>query len=140
MAPPGIQPNGINFTIHTIVDPDYCLEDTPAPANPASEAIMSECAARDNQHWTFANASDGSVVIISGDGDCLDFTGKIPSPVSVTPCDFKATERFYYSPDGLIESTSGKKCLEQAQAAQDASISFVKCDPTNQDQVWQLGH
>jgi len=141
-TPPGTQPNGVNFTIHTILDPNFCLEDTPSPALPASEAIASQCAARDNQHWTFANASDGSVVIIGGNGDCLDFgPGKLPVPVSVTPCTFSGSERFYYSPDGLIESTSGKKCLEPEQAAQNASIYIVKCDATtNQDQVWQLGH
>ena len=138
--PPGFQPNGVNFTIHSHIDPSFCVEDTPSVALPAYEATMSECAARDNQHWTFANVSDGSVVIVGGRGDCFDATGKPVAPLSVTPCTFKATERFYYSPDGLIESTSGKKCLQFAQAAQNAIISIVKCDETNQDQIWQLGH
>ena len=60
---------------------------------------MSQCVQRDNQHWTFANATDGSVVVIGGNGDCLDFgPGKLPTPVSVTPCTFKSAERFYYWP------------------------------------------
>jgi hypothetical protein len=139
-APPGTQPNGVNFTIHTVIDPNFCVEDTPSVAVPASEATMSECAARDNQHWTFAHADYGSVVIIGGNGDCLDFTGKPVSYVSVTPCDFRANERFYYSPDGLIESTSAKKCLGAAQAAQNATIAIVKCDATKSNQIWQLGH
>jgi Ricin-type beta-trefoil lectin domain len=139
-APPGLQPNGVNFTIHTVLDPNYCVEATPSTALPASEATISQCAARDNQHWTFANAADGSVVIVGGNGDCLDFTGKVPTYVSVTPCNFKTNEKFYYSTVGQIESTSGKKCLEPAQAAQNATISIVKCDATNRNQVWQLGH
>ncbi len=44
-----MQPHGVNFTLHTSVDPNYCLEDTPAPADPASEASMSECA---NTKWS----------------------------------------------------------------------------------------
>jgi hypothetical protein len=140
-APPGAQPNGVNFTIHTALDPNFCVEDTPSVGNPASEATMSQCIVRDNQHWTFANADDGSVVIIGGNGDCLTFgAAKLPNYVSVLPCTFKGSERFYYTPVGQIESTSGKKCLQPAQAAQNASIDIVKCDATNRDQVWQLGH
>ena len=141
-TPPGFQPNGVNFSIRTVLDTNFCVEDTPSAANPTTGAILSQCAARDNQHWTFANASDGSVVIISGSGDCLDFgPGKLPVPVSVTPCTFNGSERFYYSPDGLIESTSGKKCLEPNAAAQNASLYIVKCDATtNNDQIWQLSH
>ncbi len=139
-APPGSQPNGVNFTIHTALDPNFCVDDTPSVPAPASEATMSQCASRDSQHWTFANAADGSVVIIGGNGDCLDFSGKPGSYVSVTPCTFKANERFYYSTVGQIESTSGTKCLEPQQAAQNSTIEIVKCDATNQKQVWQLGH
>jgi hypothetical protein len=139
-VPPGTQPNGVNFTIHTSLDPTFCVDDTPAPQNPASEASMSTCVTRDDQHWTFADAADGSVVIVGGNGNCLDFTGKVGSPVSVTPCTFKGTERFYYSPSGQIESTSGKKCLEPTQAAQTATINFVKCDANVAAQIWQLGH
>jgi hypothetical protein len=140
-AAPSPQPNGVNFTIHTSLDPSYCVEDTPSVATPASEATMSQCVVRDNQHWTFANAADGSVVIIGGNGDCLTFgAGKLPIPVSVTPCTFKGSERFYYTAVGQIEATSGKKCLQPAQAAQNASIYIVKCDPTIRGQVWQLGH
>jgi Ricin-type beta-trefoil lectin domain len=139
-APPGTQPNGVNFTIHTSLDPSYCVEDTPSAAEPASEATISQCAVRDNQHWTFANADDGAVVIVGGNGDCLDFTGKPVAYVSVVPCDFKADERFYYTPAGLIESTSGKKCLGAAAASQGATIAIVKCDATKAYQIWQLGH
>jgi hypothetical protein len=139
-APPGAQPNGVNFTIHSSVDPNFCVEDTPAPQDPASETILSQCVIRDNQHWTFADAADGSVVIIGGNGNCLDFTAKVVSPVSVTPCTFKGGERFFYSPIGQIESTSGKKCLQPAQATQDATMSIVKCESGVPGQIWQLGH
>ena len=140
-APPGAQPNGVSFTIHSAVDPNFCLENTASVANPASEATMSQCIVRDNQHWTFANAVDGSVVVVGSNGDCLTFgPGKLPTPMSVTPCTFKSAERFYYSSAGQIESTSGMKCLQPAQAAQNASVFIGKCDPTDRYQIWQLGH
>jgi Ricin-type beta-trefoil lectin domain len=140
-APPGVQPNGVNFAIHSHVDPNFCVEGTPAPQEPASGARMAQCAQIDTQHWTFAHAADGSVVIIGGSvANCLDFSAKAPSPVSVTPCTFKGAERFFYAPTGLIESTSGKKCLEPAAAALNATISIVKCNANVAAQIWVIGH
>jgi hypothetical protein len=76
------------------VDQNFCLEDSVAPDNPASEASISQCADRDNQHWTFAHAADGSIVIIGGSaGDCLDFSGK--KSVSMNPCTFGPAEHFF---------------------------------------------
>ena len=83
-AQPSLQPNGVDFSIHSQVDPNFCMEDVPAPDNPASEASMSQCAVRDGRHWTFARAADGSVVVIGGNtGNCLDFSGKVGSFVSM---------------------------------------------------------
>ena len=141
VSPPGTQPHGVNFTIHSEVDVNYCMEDIPAPAVPASQASISQCAARDGQHWTLADPADGSIVIIGGNfGNCLDASAKVPSAISDIPCTFKSGEQFYYSSAGQIESTSGKKCLQAAQAAQDAVIEIVKCDPNVPLQIWQLGH
>ena len=134
-----LEPNGVNFTIHSEVDQNFCLEDSPAPDNPASEASISQCAVRDNQHWTFANAADGSVVIIGGSaGDCLDFSAK--KSVSMIPCTFGTAERFFYSKTGQIESTSKTKCLQAAAASQNASTSIVKCRKGVALQVWMLSH
>ncbi len=135
---PRVQPNGVNFTIHTEGDQNFCLEDSVAPDDPASEASISQCAARDNQHWTFAHAADGSLVIIGGSaGDCLDFSGK--KNVSMNPCTFGPTERFLYSKSGQIENTAKTKCLEAAAATQDASVAAVKCADVAA-QVWPLSH
>ena len=136
-----VQPHGVNFTIHSDVDTNFCLEDIPAPADPASEASMSQCIDRDGQHWTFANAADGSLVIIGGNtGNCLDFTAKVSSPVSMKPCTFNAGERFHYTRKGQIELASGTKCLEAAQAEQDAIVSIATCQKGVALQIWVLGH
>ena len=140
-APPGPQPNGVNFTIHSEIDPSYCMENSAVPQRPASDAIMSQCAARDNQHWTGAAAADGSVVLIGGSGgQCLDFSAKVTSLVSVVPCTFKGAEHFFYTPAGQIESTSGKKCLQTAAATQDAAMYLEKCDTSVKLQIWVIGH
>ncbi len=135
------QPHGVNFTIHTSVDPNFCLEDIPAPAVPASEASMSQCIDRDGQHWTFANPADGSIVIIGGNtGNCLDFTAKVSSPVSMKPCTFNANEHFRYTAKGQIELASGTKCLQPAQATQDSVVSIEPCKKGVALQIWTLGH
>jgi hypothetical protein len=136
---PAIAPNGVNFVIHSEVDQNYCLEDTPAPDNPASEASLSQCAVRDDQEWTFANAADGSLVIIGGTaGNCLDFSVK--KNVSMTPCTFGTAEHFLYSNTGQIESTSKTKCLQAAAATQNAQTSVVKCQKGVELQIWKLSH
>jgi hypothetical protein len=138
---PGPQPNGVNFTLHSDADQTFCAEDTPSPSNPASGASMSECANRDGQHWTFADAADGSVVIIGGNtGKCLGFSTKAPSPVSMTPCTFGAAEHFFYTPTGQIKSASGKKCLVAAAATQNAELSSTTCKKSATLQIWVIGH
>jgi hypothetical protein len=141
LTPPGPQPNGVDFSLHSDLDSNFCLEDTPAPQDAASEASMSQCVLRNGQLWTFADASDGSVVIIGGNtGKCLDFTAKPVSLVSMTPCTFAFAEHFFYSPTGQIESTGGGKCLEPAQAEQNALVSIVKCKTGVKAQIWTIGH
>jgi hypothetical protein len=136
-----LQPNGVDFGLHTELDPNFCLEDIPAPENPASEASVSQCAVRDGQHWTFANAADGSVVIIGGNtGNCLDFSGKVGSFVSMTPCTFGASEHFSFNKKGQIESASGRKCLQASQATQDAQVVFATCQKGVALQIWTLSH
>jgi hypothetical protein len=94
---------------------------------------------RYNQQWTFADAADGSVVIIGGtEGRCLDFSGN--KNVSMNPCTFGTTEHFFYSKTGQIESTSGTKCLQAAAAAQNAQTSVVKCKKGVALQVWIFSH
>lgn len=134
------QPHGADLTIHASVDPNFCLEDAPAPAVPSSQASMSECAADTGQRWTFANAADGSVVIIGGStGNCLDFTGKVQSSVSMKPCTFSSNERFLYNRKGQIELASGTKCLEPVQANQDSPVSIDQCQKGVALQIWTLG-
>ena len=135
---PRVQPNGVNFTIHSEADQNFCLEDSVAPDNPASEASISQCADRDNQHWTFAHAVDGSIVIIGGSaGDCLDFSGK--KSVSMNPCTFGPTEHFFYNKTGQIENTAKTKCLEAEAASQNASTFVVKCKDVPL-QIWPISH
>jgi hypothetical protein len=141
-VPPTSQPTGSNITIHSAVDHNFCVEDQPAPSVPASEASMALCAAISSQQWTFADAAPGYVVLIGGSqGECLDFGTKVATYVSVLPCTFKGAERFYYDNNsGLIESTSGKECLQTTAAAQDAELMIEKCDATVKTQIWSLGH
>ncbi len=102
---------------------------------------MSMCAIRNGQRWTFADAADGSIVIIGGNtGNCLDLTAVVSSWVSMAPCTFKSGEHFYFSAAGQIESTSGKKCLQQTQATQDAQVFIAKCQAGVKLQLWEVGH
>jgi hypothetical protein len=139
VTPPGVQTNGTDFVLHSEADQNFCLDDVPSPDNPASEASVSQCAVRSDQDWTFADAADGSVVIIGGaDGKCLDFSAKVSSPVSMTAGTFGMAEHFFYSRKGQIESTSGKKCLQAAVAAQNAQVFITTCKKDITRQIWVL--
>jgi hypothetical protein len=56
-------------------------------------------------------------------------------------CTFSTAEHFFFTPKGQIESTSGTKCLQASQAAQDASVEIVKCQGQKAQplQFWELG-
>jgi hypothetical protein len=54
---PGPQVEGTDFTIHAYQDENFCLEDT---ASDQTALETSQCAVRDNQHWTFAQVPNGS--------------------------------------------------------------------------------
>ena len=102
---------------------------------------MSQCAARDNQRWTFAHAADGSVVIIGGTaGNCLSFSATVHLPVSMTPCTFGPAEHFTYTTKGQIKSTSRTQCLEAEAATQGGEMFSAKCKKAVALQVFQLTH
>jgi hypothetical protein len=140
-APPNQQPFGSGLIFHTQLDPNFCLTDLPAPAQPASEASISQCRVEPSQQWTLAHAQGGSVVIIGGEsGRCLDFSAKAPTFAAMANCTFSTAEHFYFTSKGQIESTSGTKCLEAEQAAQDAQVFVVACHKNTPLQVWELSH
>jgi hypothetical protein len=137
------QPYGVNYTIHTYSDPNFCLDDT--VRSDGTPGIMAECAANDNQHWTFAHASDGSIVVIDGLGQCLGLPSKVGGYITLSNCTFSENEHFFYKGNtGQIESQVGKECLQAQAATQDASIQVEKCQskpPLHTSlQVWQIGH
>ncbi len=102
---------------------------------------MSQCAFDSEEEWTFAHADGGAVVLVGENtGRCLDFSAKAPAYVTMANCTFSADQNFYFTSAGQIESTSGKKCLQATQAAQDAQLQILKCDSTMPLQFWKLAH
>jgi Ricin-type beta-trefoil lectin domain len=139
-APPGDQPYESDLIIKSAVDPNFCLANTPAPENPASVTSVSQCVANPDQAWMFADAEDGSVVIIGNTGQCLGLPRVVGSPVTVTPCSFKGDEHLYFTEGGQIESASGKYCLEASAATQDGQVYADKCQSAVKTQFWKLAH
>jgi hypothetical protein len=136
--PLGVQPYGVNFGLHSDIDQNYCIE---ATANSSGSPLsVSQCAARDNQHWTFAEATDGSFVMISGLGTCISVDKQSPFGMDLGPCTFNGSEHFQYNEAGQFENRSAKLCLQYAQPAQDASVFFTKCNPNVTQQVIVISH
>ncbi len=135
---PGPQPYGVNFTLHTYVDPNFCIESTASPAGSPLE--VSQCAARDNQHWTTAQSTDGSFVLISGEGQCVTVDKQSQFGMDVGPCTFNADEHFLYDSTGQFENRAGRQCLQFATAALGATVFFAKCNANTTQQVIQIGH
>jgi hypothetical protein len=132
-----VEPAGENFTIHTSVDPNFCFTDIPEDGRPSS---IAQCIVNDEMRFTFAETVVNTSVIIDGSGQCLQ-AGKEPNYYATfKPCTFLTPEQFVYKNSGQIETASGKLCLEDAQAAQNAAVFFAPCVKALGAQIWQLGH
>jgi hypothetical protein len=135
---PGVQPYGVNFTLHPFVDPSFCIESTASTAG--SPLSVSACAARDNQHWTTAQSTDGSFVLISGEGQCVTLDKQSPFGMDYGPCTFNGDEHFLYSVSGQFENRAATQCLQFATATQGATVFFTKCNANTSQQIIQIGH
>jgi Ricin-type beta-trefoil lectin domain len=133
------EPAGNNFTIHTSVDPNFCFTDVSEPdAN--RETSIQQCASNDNDEWTFAQSVDGSSVLVDASGQCLEAAKKAGKLAEANPCTFLSPEHFLYTAKGQIKTASGNMCLQDAQAASDAGVTFETCVKGLSTQIWQLGH
>jgi hypothetical protein len=134
-----VEPAGVNFTIHTSADTNFCYTNVPVPQLNRTTSIQ-QCAPNDSQHWTFAQSVDGSSVIVDGSGQCLEASKKANKMAEVNPCTFLAPEHFLYTAKGNIKTLSGSMCLEDAAATSDAAVAFDPCVKGLTTQIWILGH
>ncbi len=138
VVPPGLQPEGTSFNVHTYGDINFCLEDT---ASDQTALEVSQCASRDNQHWMFAQVPNGSRGIIDGGlGECLTNLAKGSLSVDTSPCTLGGNQQFFYTENGQITTTNGKFCLQYEAATQGAPVTLPKCVAGLKAQVWQLTH
>jgi len=134
-----VEPAGVNFTIHTSADTNFCFTNIPVTDLNRPTSIQ-ECADNDSQHWTFAQSVDGSSVLVDGGGQCLEVAKKADKLAQVNPCSFLAPEHFLYTNKGQIKNESGEMCLQDAGAADDAAVTFDPCTSGLATQIWILGH
>jgi hypothetical protein len=135
------QPYGVNFTIHPLSDPNFCVSDEPSAGSQPTPASIAQCAPVDSQDWTFAQTKAKPFVAVDGNGQCLDFGNGVNGLLKLTPCTFGNPEHFLYNNDnGQFESTNGKLCLQAQVTAQNAAVFIRKCQSGVALQQWQLGH
>jgi hypothetical protein len=134
-----VQPAGINFGIHPSQDTEFCLEDVPGGGGTTATSVQ-ECAARDSQHWVFAQTPSGAPGVIDGSGICLQFGGTKAMSVELVSCTLKGSQQFLYSASGQITTANGKYCLQDAQAASNAAVNMSKCVVGLATQKWILSH
>jgi Ricin-type beta-trefoil lectin domain len=130
-----LQPYGTSLIIETTIDPNFCLEDS--TSSEGTPVDVSQCADRDNQHWTFLQSTDNSIVIADGSGQCLGDKTSVSSGIVVGPCNFGNSEHFLVSAS-RDRDRDGKHCLTYAQARQNAGVFFKKCGAPNTDQNFML--
>jgi Ricin-type beta-trefoil lectin domain len=135
--PPG--PQGVNYTIHTSADPNFCFTNMPVPDLNRATSIQ-QCAANDTQHWTWAQSADNSSVLVDGGGQCLEAAKKANKLAQANPCTFLTPEHFLYTEQGQIKTVSGDLCLQDAQATSNAAVTFASCVKGLTTQIWMLGH
>ena len=137
------EPHGINISIHSTVDANFCVETTHGGGPEGRSVYMSQCASRDNQHWAFTWNGDNNSVIVGDQGVCLDIRGRKPGdgkPVQVWKCHFGDNQRFAFTANGHIREIKSGKCLEVAAATQNAAVTINECKDTNPKQVFSLSH
>lgn len=135
------EPHGVNFSIKTALDPNFCVETTPTGGPEGRSVYVSACANRNNQKWAFTWNGDNNSVIVGDQGVCLDIRGRKPKdgkPVQVFKCHFGDNQRFNMSADGHIREIKTQKCLEIAKAAQNAAVMINDCDPNKKEQIFGL--
>jgi hypothetical protein len=139
VVPPGLQPNGTDFVLHTYSDINFCLSQVPQPEG-ESPLSISQCALNSSQYWFFAQLPNGAVGIIDGTGQCLQNVGGASLAVAVDPCTLSGKQQFFYTETGQVTTTNGKFCLEYAAASQNASVHMQKCSVGPNAQIWKLSH
>jgi Ricin-type beta-trefoil lectin domain len=131
-----IEPHGTNFGIHTYVDPNFCME-----SEGDGRIMMSQCAVRDNQHFTFTNNGDGTSLIVDGYGLCLDRgNGVAGTAVMSLPCNFGASQKFKYTVKGKLDDPGKTSCVATIAAALDAAVFDAKCTTKHDITIFQLSH
>jgi hypothetical protein len=131
-------PQGVNFTLHTDADQNFCVSNV---TNGQLGLSIQECSAVDSFHWTFAQSADNSAVLIDGSGQCLEAAAKPNKLALANPCTFQTPEHFLYKGNtGKIETVNGKQCLQDAAAADDAALYFTSCVKGLVTQIWVIGH
>ena len=138
-----VEPHGVNFTIHSSIDPSFCVESASTGGPEGRTVYMSSCAARDNQHWTFTWDAGNNSVIVGGEGLCLDIRGRKAGdgqPVQIWKCHYGDNQKFTYTATGHIREVKSGNCLQIAQAAQNAAVSIAACNETAKTQIFNIGH
>jgi hypothetical protein len=137
------EPHGTNLIIKSTVDANFCVESASTGGPEGRTVYMSQCAVRDSQHWTFTWDAGNNSVIVSGEGLCLDIRGRKPGDgisVQIWKCHYGDNQRFTFTANGHIKELKSGKCLEIAQAAQNAAVFINDCAETKKQQIFSLAH
>jgi hypothetical protein len=138
-----VEPHGVNFTIHSQVDPNFCIESASTGGPEGRTVYMAQCVVRDSQHWTFTWDVGNNSVIVGGEGLCLDIRGRKAGdgqPVQIWKCHYGDNQKFAYTANGHIKEVKSGKCLDIAAATQNAAVSINDCVDTKKTQIFVIGH
>lgn len=119
--------HGIDFSIRTQADTNYCLALDEADPNDVTIEV-GICAAQDAQHFAFTDNTDGSSSLVVAQGRCLDYgDGQPGTRLTAKQCSYGPSQRFRFRPNGRLQSASGTVCVSAAQAAQGAAVFDDVC-------------
>jgi hypothetical protein len=123
-----------NVGLRLSADPNFCLE-----SESDRSIIVSVCAARNDQRFTFTDNPDATNVLTDGYGECLDRGAAAPGSLFTTAqCSFGASERFKFTLAGKLQEPGGGSCVAAALAAQDAKVYNLPCHGTTYDETFEL--
>jgi hypothetical protein len=133
---------GTNLQIHSNLNQTYCFDAKQDQAKAGTQVWLYQCdAKKENQRWTFSDATNGQITILGIGGLCLDVKGHAAgdgTPLQLMTCDNQANQKFKHEDDGRIREVATGKCLTTSNLTSGAPLVIDECNKGNGGQVWTI--
>ncbi|MEH1854268.1 MAG: RICIN domain-containing protein [Nostoc sp.] len=133
--------HGVNFTVRSKLNNQYCLDASLDKNQEGREVYIYKCHGRENQRWTFTDGADNSSAVVGLFGLCLDIRGRSVrdnTPVQLWRCHYGANQQFQVTSVGQIRELQSGKCLTISKPGDRQPVFIDDCEKKDLHQLWLL--